>query len=112
MTYYVARIQQWKRYVKLRCFDRHFPDDEVIAEIDNPNSIYAFNRFEEKGHAERKYNHFRLTDLIRQELFDMRVPILDDEEERNFLCLMTRYKSVFDQKRITDKDAFGHAIFL
>ena len=42
----------------------------------------------------------------------MRVPILDDEEERNFLCLMTRYKSVFDQKRITDKDAFGHAIFL
>ena len=34
-----------------------------------------------KGHAERKYNHFRLTDLIRQELFDMRVPILDDQEE-------------------------------
>ena len=80
--YYVARIQQHKRYVKLRWFDRQFPDHEVTVEIDNPNRIHTFNRFEEEGHAERKYNHFRLLNLTREELYAMGVPaILDDEEE-------------------------------
>ena len=70
------------RYVKLRWFDRHLPDHEVIVEIDNPNSIHAFNQFEEEEHAERKYNHFWLIDLIREELYAMGVPaILDDEKE-------------------------------
>ena len=46
---YVARIQRRKTYVKLRWIDRHFPDHEVIVEIDNPNSIHVFNRFEGKG---------------------------------------------------------------
>ena len=42
----------------------------------------AFNRFEEEGHAERKYNHFRLIDLTQEELYAMGVPaILDDKEE-------------------------------
>ena len=50
--------------------------------IDNSNSIHAFNRYEEEGHAEQKYNHFRLIDLMREELYDMEVPaILDDGEE-------------------------------
>ena len=52
LPYYVARIQRPKSYVKLRWFDRHFPDHEVIVEIDDPNSIHAINRFEEQGHAE------------------------------------------------------------
>ena len=51
LPYYIARIQRRKRYVKLRWFDRHFHDHEVIVEIDNPNSIHAFNRFEEERHA-------------------------------------------------------------
>ena len=71
LPYYVARIQRRKRYVKLRWFDQHFPDHEVIVEINNPNIIHSFNRFEEEGHAERKYNHFRLTDLTREELHAM-----------------------------------------
>ena len=45
LPYYVARIQRRRRHVKLRRFDRHFPDHEVIVEIDNANSIHAFNRF-------------------------------------------------------------------
>ena len=49
--------------------------------IDNPNSIHAFNRFEEQGHAERKYNHFRLIDLTRRELYVMRVSVIFDDEE-------------------------------
>ena len=82
LPYYVTRIQRRKRYVKLRWFDQHSPDHEVIVEINNPNSIQAFNRFEEEGHAERRYNHFRLIDLTREELYALGVPaILDDEEE-------------------------------
>ena len=82
LAYYVPRIEWLKRYVKLSWFDWHFPDHEVIVEIDNPNSIHAFNRFEEERHAERRYNHLRLTDWTREELYSMGVPvILDDEEE-------------------------------
>ena len=51
-------------------------------EKDNPNGIHGFDPFEEEGHAERKYNHFRLIDLTREEMYAMGVPaILDDEEE-------------------------------
>ena len=82
LPYYIGRIQRRKRYVKLRWFDRHFPNYEVIVEIGNPNSIHAFNRFEEEGHAERKYNDFRLIDLTREDLNNMGVPaVLDDDEE-------------------------------
>ena len=78
---YVSRIQQHKMYVKLRWVDRHFLEHEVIVGIVNPNSIHAFNRFDE-GHVERRYNHFSLIHLTREELYVMRVPaILDDDEE-------------------------------
>ena len=79
---YIARIKRRKNYVKLRWLDQHFPGHEVIVEVDNLNNIHAFNRFEEEGHTERKYNHFRLIDLTREELYTMGVPaILDDNEE-------------------------------
>ena len=82
LPYYVARMQRRRRYVKLRWSDRHFPDHEIIVEIDNPNSTHVFNRFEEGGHAERICNHFRLIDLTREDLYTMGVPaILDDDEE-------------------------------
>ena len=51
-------------------------------EKDNPNNIHALNQFDEEGHADQKYNHFRLTDLTREELYAMGVPaVLDDENE-------------------------------
>ena len=78
----ITRIQRRKRYVKVRWFDRCFPDHEVTVEIGNPNIIHAFNQFKEEGHAERKCNHFRLTDLTREELYAIGVSaVLDDEEE-------------------------------
>ena len=64
LPYYVSRIQRRKRYVKVRWFERHFPDREVVVEMDSPNCIHAFNRLEDEGHVERRYNHFRLIDLI------------------------------------------------
>ena len=76
-----TRIQLRNGYVKLRWFGRHFPDHEVIVEIDNSNSIHAFHRFEMEGHAERKYNHFRLLDLTREELYAMGLPVIFDEEQ-------------------------------
>ena len=61
--------------------NRHFPDHEVIVEIESANSVHAFNRFEEQGHVERRYNHFRLIDLTREDSHIMGVPgILDDDE--------------------------------
>ena len=82
LPYYVARIQRRKRYVKIIWFDLHFPDHAVIVEIDSPNSIHAFNRFEEEGHVERRHINFRLIDLTREELYVMGMPaILDDDEE-------------------------------
>ena len=45
--YYISRIQRHKRYVKLRWLEQHFPDHEVIVEIDNPNGIHAFNKLED-----------------------------------------------------------------
>ena len=77
---YIARIQRRKRYVKLRWLERHFPGHEVVVEIENPNSIHAFNRFEEKGHVEREFNHFRLIDLARDNLYDMGIPRGNDDE--------------------------------
>lgn len=78
LPYYCARIQKRKRYIKLRWFERHFPDHEVIVELDTPNSIHAFNHFEEEDHIERKYNHFRLVDLTREDLYDMGIPAIED----------------------------------
>ena len=50
-------------------------------EIESLNKIYAFNRFEEEGHVERRYS-FRLKDLTRKELYTTGVPaILDDNDE-------------------------------
>ena len=39
LPYYMSRIQRRKSYVKLRWFDQHFPNHEVIVEIENPSSI-------------------------------------------------------------------------
>ena len=82
LPYFGARIQRRKRYVKLRWFDKHFTDHDFIVEINNPNSIHAFNWFDEEGHTEQKHNRSRLIDLTREELYAKGTPaILDDGEE-------------------------------
>ena len=93
MTYYIARIQRRKRYIKLRWFDIHFPDHEIIVEIGSPNGIHAFNQFEEEGHAERRYNHFRLIDLTLEDLYTM-----------GFLpsLMMMRNKKIFSEYFVSD----------
>ena len=55
-----------------------FTVSEEIVVIDNPNSVYAFNRPEEEGHVERYGCHFKLIDLTREDLYDMGVPPVEE----------------------------------
>ena len=65
--HYIARIQQ--RFITTKKNDelRHNIQHHmfIIEELDNANSIHAFNRFEEKGYVERFQCHFRLADTPR-----------------------------------------------
>ena len=65
--YYIARIQQ--RFITTKKNDELRHDIQhhmfIIEELDNANSIHAFNRFEEKGYVERFQCHFSLADTPR-----------------------------------------------
>ena len=41
----------------------------------------AFNKFEEEGHVERKFNHFWLIDYTRDNLYDMGISGGDYDED-------------------------------
>ena len=62
---------------------------------------------EEEGHTERRYNHFRLIDLTREELYAMGVTaILDDDEEESifFVSDDDQVQNFFELKRTENKD--------
>ena len=68
--YYIARIQQRFITTKRRWFKAQYPHHRpIIQELDNVNSIHAFNRSEEKGYVERFQYHFRLVDISRGALY-------------------------------------------
>lgn len=50
-------------------FQEKFPKSDKIVVIDKHNSIYEFAPFED--HMKRYKCHFRLTDLTRDDLYDM-----------------------------------------
>ena len=51
--YYIGRITLWFITTKRRWFKAQYPHHRlIIEELDNANSIHAFNRFEKKGHVE------------------------------------------------------------
>jgi len=74
--YYISRIQRRKISTKRRWLLEQFSHSEEIVIIDNPNSVHAFNRFEEEGHIERFGCHFKLVDLTREDLYEMGVPAI------------------------------------
>lgn len=76
--YYIARIQRRAIGAKRRWFSNKFARCEEIVIIDNPNSVHAFNRFEEQGHVRRYKCHFMLIDLTREDLYNMGVPAVED----------------------------------
>ena len=77
--YYIARIQRRfintkKTMVKAR-YPNHRP---IMDEFNNPNSIHAFNRFEEKGYVERFQCHFRLVDIPRDVFYALAMPVIQE----------------------------------
>jgi len=76
--YYISRIQRRTIPAKRRWILGGFPRGEEIVINENPNSVHAFNRFEEEGHVERFGCHFRLIDLTREDLYDMGVPAIQE----------------------------------
>ena len=59
--YHIVRIQQRFIKTKRRWFKAQYPHHRfIIEELDNANSIHAFNRFEEKGYVERFQCHLGL----------------------------------------------------
>ena len=75
--YYFARIQPLFITTKKRWFKAQYPHHRLIMEeLDNTNSIHAFNRFEEKGYLERFQCHFRLVDILRDALYALAMPVI------------------------------------
>ena len=77
--YYIARTQRRFITTKRRWFRAQYPHHRfIIEELDNANSIHAFNWFEEEGHVERFQCHFRLVDLARNALYALATSTIYD----------------------------------
>ena len=72
---YIVRIQQRFISTRRRCFRAQYPHHRfIIDELDNGNSIHAFNRCDEERHVERFQCHFRLVGLARDALYALATP--------------------------------------
>ena len=77
--YYTARIQRRFISTKRQWFRAQYPHRRlIIEELDNVNSIHAFNRFEDEGHIQRFRCHFRLDDLARDAVYALGTPTIHD----------------------------------
>ena len=55
---------------------RKISRNETTLVIDNPNGVREFNHFEEEGCIEKYKCHFRVYDLMIDELYDIGVPAI------------------------------------
>ena len=77
--YYIARIQGRFIDTKRLWFKAQYSHHRfIMEELDNANSIHAFNRFEEKGYVERFQCHFRLVDILRDTLYASVTPVIQE----------------------------------
>ena len=77
--YYIARIRRPFITTKKRWFKAQYPQHRfIIEELDNTNSIHAFNRFEEKGYIERIQCNFRLVDIPRDVFYALATPAIQE----------------------------------
>ena len=77
--YYIVRILRRFINTKIRWFKAQYPyHRSIIEELDNANSIHAFNRFEEKGCVERFQCHFRLVDIPHDVLYALATPSIQE----------------------------------
>ena len=77
--YYIARIQRRFINTRKRWFKAQYPNHRFIMdELDNPNGIHAFNRFEEEGFVERFQCYFRLVDIPRDAFYALATPAIQE----------------------------------
>ena len=77
--YCIAKVQRRFINTKRRWFKAQYPHHRfIMEELDRGNSIHAFNRFEEKGYVERFQYHFRLADILRDALYALAVPAIQE----------------------------------
>ena len=73
----IPKIQRRFINTKRRWFKAQYPRHRfIIKELDNANSIHAFNRFEEKGYVERFQCHFRFVDIPRDVFYTLATPVI------------------------------------
>ena len=64
---------------KKQWFKAQYPHHRfIIEEVDNTNSIYAFNRFEEKAYVERFQCHFRPVDIPHDVFYALATPAIQE----------------------------------
>ena len=77
--YYIARIQQRFINTKRRCFKAQYPSHSfIMKDLENANSIDAFNKFEEKEYVERFQYHFKLVDIPRDPLYALAMAVIQE----------------------------------
>ena len=77
--YYIARIQRRFISTKRRLFSAQYPHHRpIIEDLSNPNSILAFNRFEEKGYVEHFQYHFSFVDIPHNTLYALATPAIQE----------------------------------
>ena len=77
--YYIARIQRRFIGTKIQWFKAQYLHHRfIMEELDNANDIHAFSRFEEKGYVEHFQSHFRLVDILRDALYALAMPTIQE----------------------------------
>ena len=75
--YNILRVQRRFINTKRRWFKAQYLHHRfIIGELENANSIHAFNRSDEKGYVERFQCHFKLVDIPRDALFALVTPAI------------------------------------
>ena len=77
--YYIARIQRQFINTKRPWFRAQYPHHGfIIKELENANSIHAFNQFEEERHVKHFQCHSRIVGLARDALYALTTPTIHD----------------------------------
>ena len=77
--YEISRIQRRFIGTRIRWFKAQYRHHRfIMKELDNANGIHAFNRLEEKGYVERFQCHFRLVDILRDALYALATPAIQE----------------------------------
>ena len=75
----IARIERRFITTKIRWFRAQYPHHRFkVGDLNNANSIHAFDGFEEESHVERSQFHSRLVDLTRDVLYVLGTPTNQD----------------------------------